>query len=104
MVRPKPEEVTAYALTIGLKLDGAYFCDFYDSRGWCYGKTKMVDWKASVRLWKRNAAPSALIEIPRYDPEKIEKRRKELEDLKEREWQRRTGEFPAPSHIFSDEL
>lgn len=27
------------------------FCDFYASKGWLVGKTKMKDWKASVRQW-----------------------------------------------------
>lgn len=27
------------------------FCDFYQSKGWLVGKTKMKDWKASVRQW-----------------------------------------------------
>ena len=92
MIRPTAKEVEQYARSIGMKLDGNYFIDFYQSRGWCYGKTKMVDWKASVRLWKRNAAPSALIDLPVYDPAKIEKRKRELDEIKEREWARRQGD------------
>jgi hypothetical protein len=93
MIRPKPEEVTAYALTIGFKLVGEWFCDYYESKGWLVGKTPMKDWRAAVRTWKHKASPSALMDVPRYDPEKIERRKRELEEIKEREWQRRMGEF-----------
>jgi len=31
--------------------DGFY--DFYESKGWLIGKTKMIDWKATVRTWMR---------------------------------------------------
>lgn len=30
------------------------FVDFYASKGWMVGKTKMKDWKASVRNWLRD--------------------------------------------------
>jgi len=30
------------------------FCDFYESKNWMVGKTKMKQWKASVRNWLRN--------------------------------------------------
>lgn len=92
MVRPTAQEVEQYAISIGLKLSGEYFVDFYTSKGWCVGKSPMKDWKACVRTWKRMAAPSALMDVPRYDPEKIEKRRKELEAIKEKEWARRNGD------------
>jgi len=96
MIKPTPQQVTEYALSLGFKLDGFYFCDRYEVTGWRYGSGKgieMRDWKAAVRMWKRNATPSALLnsEIPRYDPEKLEKRKRELEEIKEREWQRRQG-------------
>jgi hypothetical protein len=53
-VKPQPCEVTAYAKSIDYKMDGNQFVDFYESRGWLIGKTKMRDWKAAVRTWKRN--------------------------------------------------
>ena len=30
------------------------FMDYYAARGWYLGKTKMKDWRAAVRTWKRN--------------------------------------------------
>lgn len=51
-VKPSPEEVTDYAVSIGFKLDGQYFCDCYEARGWSIGKNPMKDWRAAVRTWK----------------------------------------------------
>jgi hypothetical protein len=55
MIKPTPEEVKTYALLIGFNLDGEYFCEYNTARGWMIGKTPMKDWKACVRMWKRNA-------------------------------------------------
>ena len=52
-VRPTPQEVEEYALTIDYVIDGEAYCDFYASKGWKIGKSPMVDWKAAVRTWKR---------------------------------------------------
>lgn len=92
MIRPRPEEVEKYALEIGFKLNGSWFCDYYESKGWLIGKSPMKNWQAAVRTWKHKAAPSALLDVPRYDPEKIEKRKRELEEIREREWARRNGD------------
>ena len=92
MTRPTPQEVQAYALTIGFKLNGDWFCDYYESKGWLVGRTPMKDWRAAVRTWKYKASPSALLDVPVYDHEKVEKRKKELEEIRDREWARRTGD------------
>ncbi len=34
IVIPTPEQVSEYAAGIGFKLDGGYFCDYWESRGW----------------------------------------------------------------------
>ena len=53
-IRPKPSEVEDYAKQIGFSLDGDYFCDYYEARGWKLSTGPMKDWKAAVRTWKRN--------------------------------------------------
>jgi len=50
--KPTPEEVEAYGKSIGFAINGHEFIDFYESKGWVIGKSKMKDWKASVRTWK----------------------------------------------------
>lgn len=52
--KPNPVEVTTYAKEIGFELDGESFCDYYETKGWVYGKSPMKSWKAAVRTWKRN--------------------------------------------------
>ena len=63
---PSPEEVDEYARSYaegkGLDLastdfDPERFVDFYAQKGWVVGKTKMKDWKASVRNWVRSSKP-----------------------------------------------
>lgn len=34
--------------------DAEYFFNYYESNGWMRGKTKIKDWKATVRTWKKN--------------------------------------------------
>ena len=51
---PTVEEVRAYCNERNNTVDPETFVNFYESKGWCVGKTKMKDWKASVRTWERN--------------------------------------------------
>ena len=50
---PTIDEVRAYCAEKNYSVDPERFVDFYESKGWMVGKTKMKDWKASVRLWER---------------------------------------------------
>ncbi len=51
---PTPEEVLEYCREKGLEyLEPQEFIDFYESKGWLVGKTKMKDWKAAARRWNR---------------------------------------------------
>ena len=51
---PTPDEVKAYAIEKGIKLDHEDFCDFYESKGWMVGKNKMKNWKSAASRWARN--------------------------------------------------
>ena len=53
-VPPTPQEVTAYCQERQNGIDGSEFCDFYASKGWMIGKTKMKDWRAAVRTWEKS--------------------------------------------------
>lgn len=48
---PTTAEVASYAAEKGIRIDAQRFVDFYASKGWMVGKTKMKDWKAAVRNW-----------------------------------------------------
>lgn len=64
-VKPTPQEVKAYAISIGFRLDGERFCAYYESNGWKVGRNPMRNWEAAVVTWKKGADPAALIPLPR---------------------------------------
>lgn len=51
---PTLEAVKEYFVSLGFRgSEPESFHDFYTSKGWMVGKTKMKDWKAAVRNWIR---------------------------------------------------
>lgn len=54
IIPPTWEEVENYCAERGNGIDAEYFIDFYESKGWMIGKSKMVDWKSTVRTWEKN--------------------------------------------------
>ncbi len=51
-VPPSPAQVAEYAAERGFPdFDAEKFVDFYASKGWMVGRSKMKDWRASVRTW-----------------------------------------------------
>ena len=50
---PSLDEVSQYCKQRGNTVDPETFVDFYSSKGWLVGKTKMKDWQASVRTWEK---------------------------------------------------
>ena len=46
-------EIRQYCLSRDNRVDLAQFFNFYESKGWMVGKSKMKDWKASVRTWEK---------------------------------------------------
>lgn len=56
---PTIEEVKAYCLERNNAVDPHRFIDYYESKGWTVGKSKMKDWKAAVRTWENNGFSSS---------------------------------------------
>lgn len=52
-IPPTVEDVAFYCQQRQNGIDPQSFVDFYSSKGWMVGKTKMTDWKASVRTWEQ---------------------------------------------------
>lgn len=48
---PSLEDIQAYCSEMGYSFDPQRFLDFYESKGWMVGKTKMENWKAALRGW-----------------------------------------------------
>ena len=51
--KPSVEEIKAYCDERGNNIDPYEFYDFYESKNWFVGKSKMKDWKACIRTWER---------------------------------------------------
>ena len=50
---PTRDELKIFCLENGLSVDVDYFLDHYAANGWMVGKTRMKDWRATVRNWAR---------------------------------------------------
>lgn len=50
---PELFEVESYCADRGNNVDASRFHNFYTSKGWMVGKSKMKDWKAAVRTWEK---------------------------------------------------
>ena len=73
-IPPTVEEVEAYCRERNNSVDAENFVDFYESKGWIVGKTKMKNWKAAVRTWERNT--------PDYVSKREQKKREEADKKK----------------------
>jgi len=55
-MKPTQKEVQDYLDEKGItSFDGQYFCDFYESKGWMIGSSKMKNWKAAVSTWLKRS-------------------------------------------------
>lgn len=52
-IPPTVDEVAAYCQERNNGIDAEEFVDWYQSRNWMSGKTKLSDWKACVRTWEK---------------------------------------------------
>lgn len=59
-IPPDFEAVNRYCQERGRKVDPVQWFNFYASKGWFIGKTKMVDWKAAVRTWENREQKQAV--------------------------------------------
>ena len=71
-VPPTLSEVKAYCQERNNGINPNSFIDFYESKGWMVGKTKMKDWRAAIRTWeqRRNNERGVTNNEPEYDPKK----------------------------------
>jgi len=51
--KPSVFEIKFYCEERKNNINAESFYDFYESKGWKVGKSKMKDWKAAVRNWER---------------------------------------------------
>ena len=87
---PSIEEAAAYCQERGNGVDAARFVDFYSSKGWMVGKSRMKDWKAAVRNWERSSdAKATPVKKPGYN---VQHHDGDLSDLQKAAIQRMLGE------------
>ena len=84
--KPSLEEVKEYCLERNNGIDAEQFIDFYESKGWLVGKTKMKDWKACIRTWERNHKPTKEEIIPEWFDKETENEELTTEDLESMSW------------------
>tara|TARA_R100000664_G_scaffold923_1_gene2598 strand:- start:92 stop:736 length:645 start_codon:yes stop_codon:yes gene_type:complete len=51
--KPTINDINDYCKQRNNTIDAETFFDFYESKDWKVGKTKMKDWKACVRTWEK---------------------------------------------------
>ncbi len=105
--KPKPEDVTAYARSIGFELDGQYFCDRYEANGWKVGRAPMKNWQAAVRTWKKNNYEGGKTNAPNGGASPVSYKALAIEARKRDELQKSrkeafAGALPAGVRDYSD--
>ena len=63
-------------------ISGDTFCDFYESKGWMIGKSKMKDWRASVRKCCREGWAKKIPKDRAMDEKKLERKTYEMKAQK----------------------
>ena len=66
-VIPTVKEVESYCNERKNNVNPSKFINFYESKGWMIGKTKMKKWKAAVRTWEQNSKPKTEPSTNRYN-------------------------------------
>ena len=61
--KPSVEEIKDYCIERNNGIDAEQFFDFYESKGWLVGKTKMKNWKASIRTWEKRKQQTSVSKI-----------------------------------------
>lgn len=52
-IKPTVQDIKAYCFERQNSVVAEVFFDFYESKNWMIGKSKMKDWRAAVRTWER---------------------------------------------------
>lgn len=80
-IAPTLDEVRAHCLEKNYRLDPERFINFYESKGWMVGKTKMKKWKAALSNWEKKHR-----EEHKRAPENTTRTRTLAQDLNDRDW------------------
>ena len=53
-IKPTIDKLTKYCTSKSYVIDCEHFYDYYESKGWLVGKTKMKSWQSALNNWHRN--------------------------------------------------
>ncbi len=76
---PTIDEVKQYIKANSFNVDAETFIDFYESRGWCVGKSKIKNWQATIRMWHKRSLSTSQ-SLPQKEDEQY------WHELKEKYW------------------
>jgi hypothetical protein len=107
--KPTPAEVTEYAKSKGIQLDGEVFCSFYESKGWVVGKSPMKSWKAAVTgTWKHgHSKQNKIFAMSQFHPVPLSdqwNRARNIVLVKLNEAVSQNGDIPRTLSICRDEF
>ena len=68
-VPPSVDDIRNYCLERNNNVDPEAFFDYYTSKDWFVGKTKMKDWRAAVRNWERHESEFKRTGFPNKTPQ-----------------------------------
>jgi hypothetical protein len=76
IIPPKPDWVSDYCKERNNGITASEFIDFYESKGWVVGKSKMKDWQAAIRTWEKNRNIKVIENKPveKNEPEEVKSR------------------------------
>lgn len=57
-ISPTIEEIKTYCLQNNKNVDAERFFNFYESKGWMVGKSKMKNWHAALANWDKESTPA----------------------------------------------
>ena len=63
-VPPSVDDVRAYCIEQGYRIDPERFVAYYESNGWKVGRNPMRDWRAACRTWARGDSTGAKPNAP----------------------------------------
>ena len=80
--KPTVEEILSYCIERNNNIDAETFYDFYESKDWKIGKTKMKCWKACVRTWEKRQTNKGMTKLHMHLQKNINVKEKIRQQLK----------------------
>ena len=80
--KPTVKDILSYCIERNNNIDAETFYDFYESKDWKIGKTKMKCWKACVRTWEKRQTNKGMTKLHMHLQKNINVKEKIRQQLK----------------------